>query len=149
MNIRKARPNDIGICVDIELPGKDDYRKTIRKDLTRQVKNNQYLFMIYEINKEVVGFITARKEDWNNSFYIEKLYVKEEYRNKGYGKKLLLELIKNVRKLKSRIIFLDLNPKNKKAISFYNRNGFEMAGRINDFHGEPNKPYAVIMSYKI
>ena len=81
--------------------------------------------------------------------YIERLYVTENFRSRNYGSMLLKEVIGRARKVKSRIIFLDLAPCNRKAMRFYMRNGFQRAGRINEYHGNPKKPYAVILSYKL
>jgi ribosomal protein S18 acetylase RimI-like enzyme len=149
MKIRKAKKQDIDACSYVYENWSAQERKITKNDLTRQIKDNRHLVLVAEINNKIVGFITADKQAWNNSFYIERLFVEKEQRSKGYGSKLLLTVINRAKQSKARIVFVDLTPQNKGAMRFYLRNGFQKAGQIKEFFDDPEKPNAVILSYKV
>ncbi|WP_413521381.1 GNAT family N-acetyltransferase [Carnobacterium divergens] len=70
---------------------------------------------IFEHNGEIEGFIGLQDD------YIAGLFVKKEKRNCGIGKLLLNE----VKKTKNNLI-LSVYQKNKRAISFYENEGFKI-----------------------
>lgn len=70
---------------------------------------------VYEDKQEIQGFIGLSNE------YIEGIFVPDEMQSCGIGK-LLLEYIKN-KKVRLR---LNVYQKNTRAISFYQREGFDI-----------------------
>jgi len=68
----------------------------------------------------------------------EEIYIKEEFRNKGIGIRLLRYAIQDVKnyfnelKIKPRKIFLFVNKKNKNALALYTKNGFQLAGKTSN-----------------
>jgi ribosomal protein S18 acetylase RimI-like enzyme len=146
MKIRKARKQDIIAFIKI---GHGFFGSSLENDLSRKINDDRYLVLVAEINSEIFGFITTHKQAWNNSLYIERLYIEEEQRGKGYGSKLLSEVKRKAKQSKSRIIFVDTPPQNRAAMKFYLRNGFQKAGQINELYDDPKNPNAVILSYKI
>lgn len=68
---------------------------------------------VYEIEKEIMGFIGLDKE------YIEGIFVLDQYQKRGIGKALL-----NHVKAKKEHISLNVYQKNLNAILFYQREGF-------------------------
>ncbi len=66
-----------------------------------------------------------------NIFFITQLYVENDYRNNGYGCKLL-DAIENKAKLLG-CNLLRLNTLNKKTVSLYTKAGFEETNRIIDY----------------
>ena len=70
---------------------------------------------IYEDNQQIQGFIGLNGE------YIEGIFASDEYQSQGIGARLL-NCIKNNRDKLS----LSVYQKNSRAISFYQREGFEM-----------------------
>ena len=70
---------------------------------------------VYENNNKIQGFI-GLKDD-----YIEGIFVADEMQSHGIGKKLL-DYIKN----KKAKLQLNVYQKNTRAISFYQREGFEI-----------------------
>ena len=68
---------------------------------------------VYEIEKEIMGFIGLDKE------YIEGIFVLDQYQKRGIGKALL-----NYVKAKKEHLSLNVYQKNLNAILFYQREGF-------------------------
>ncbi len=69
---------------------------------------------IYENNQKIHGFIGLQDE------YIEGIFVSDEMQSQGIGK-ILINYVKNKRKE----LLLNVYQKNTRAISFYQREGFE------------------------
>lgn len=94
--------------------------------------SNMSDFLIIEEGKEILGyaFVEARKTSNldmlvpHTFVYINDICIKEEYRNKGIGKKLL-ESIKNWAMIRG-LEYVELNvlTENKDAIKFYQKLGF-------------------------
>ena len=70
---------------------------------------------VYEDNQEIQGFIGLNGE------YIEGIFVSDEMQSQGIGKILL-----NYAKNKRNKLLLNVYQKNTRAISFYQREGFEI-----------------------
>lgn len=68
---------------------------------------------VYEIEKEIIGFIGLDKE------YIEGIFVLDQYQKRGIGKALL-----NHVKARKEHLSLNVYHKNLNAILFYQREGF-------------------------
>ncbi len=68
---------------------------------------------VYEIEKEIMGFIGLDKE------YIEGIFVLDQYQKRGIGKALL-----NHVKAKKEHLLLNVYQKNLNAIQFYQREDF-------------------------
>ena len=76
--------------------------------------NNVYLLVKDE---ELIGSVALKGSE------IDDLIVAPEFQNKGYGKQILLWALENI---KSEKIILHVAQWNRKAISLYERNGFEI-----------------------
>ena len=91
---------------------------------------------VYEDNQEIQGFIGLNDE------YIEGIFVSDEMQSCGIGK-LLLDYIKN-KKVRLR---LNVYQKNARAISFYQREGFDIQCEgFDDDTGE--KEYTMLWQQK-
>ena len=73
---------------------------------------------VYEDNQEILGFIGLNDE------YVEGIFVSDEMQSMGIGKFLL-----NYAKDKRGKLLLNVYQKNTRAISFYQREGFEVQHR--------------------
>lgn len=147
MKIRKARKEDIDKCVDIQIETVELPRKTLKNDLTDQLNDKNFNFLIIEENKQIIGFITTKTVRWNQSIYLENIFVRKDHWNKGIGSKLL-ELTKQIaNNEKATRIFLDTGTD---QVKFYAKSGFKVAGFIKDWdRGDPKDNDAVIMSYNV
>ena len=70
---------------------------------------------VYERDQKIQGFIGLNDE------YIEGIFVSDEMQSHGIGK-ILLDYVKGLRKK----LLLNVYQKNTRAISFYQREGFEI-----------------------
>ena len=68
-------------------------------------------------NDELVGSVALKGSE------IDDLIVAPQFQNKGYGKQILLWALENIRSEK---IILHVAEWNRKAISLYEKNGFEI-----------------------
>ena len=121
------------------------------KEITKVNNNNFYsdddltLNYILLENDEVIGEV-----DYKHT-YIECdllfIYIKEEYRGKGYSKYLLDESIKELKKIGIKKIFLEVDKENTIAHNLYKKHGFnEISIRKNYYN---NSHDAIIMEKEV
>ncbi len=140
--IRKLRKEDIDKVADIWL---DTNIKTHSFIPAQYWKGNfelvkelllQAEVYVYEDDQKIRGFIGL------NSVYIEGIFVSDENQSQGIGKRLL-----NYIKDKKSKLSLNVYQKNSRAISFYQREGFEIqCGDIDEATGE--KDYVMLWEQK-
>lgn len=92
--------------------------------LHEQMLQKHHHFLIAEVEEQEVGF-TSYSEIEPGTFKIHKIYVLPGLQGKGVGKALIDTVIDEVKKNGAKKIQLNVNRHNK-AISFYERNGFEI-----------------------
>lgn len=125
MKVRKAKPEDCKECLELsktpELlnPGGEPSHLWW---IEAFVKENQ-IFYVAEENKEIVGFIMGERTTGNIAI-MHSLVVKKEFRDKGIGKLLIKIFEEDCRKRKIRWIMLYGFAKNKKTISFIEKQGY-------------------------
>ena len=91
---------------------------------------------VYEYDREIQGFIGLNNE------YIEGIFVSAEMQSKGIGKILI-----NYAKEKKHKLLLNVYQKNTGAISFYQREGFEIQhSGLDEATGE--KEYVMVWEQK-
>jgi len=80
-------------------------------------------------NNELIGFVEGFLENWNNRFRIANICVFDiNNRNSGIGQMLMDKITEDAIQSKARMIVLETQSFNSKAISFYKKNGFEIIG---------------------
>ncbi len=89
---------------------------------------------VYEINNSIIVFIGINKN------YIEGIFIKEEYQNKGVGSKLL-NYIKNL----YNELYLNVYKNNDNAIEFYKKHNFNI---IKEKIDENTNEIELVMQYK-
>ena len=147
MRIVRARKIDIGKCLEIKVSDTNTDRRLIRKHLLIALNDKSHIFLVAKLGNQIVGYINGKIDDWNMSMYVQELFMDKSHRGKGGGT-LLLNKFKEIAVAKDlRIIFLDVPPINKKAISFYRKIGFGVAGEIKGLY--MTHPKALILSYKL
>ena len=140
--IRKLQKTDINrvadIWLDTNLKAHDFIPAKYWKNNFQLVKEMllQAEVYVYENDQKIQGFIGANGE------HIEGIFVSDEMQSCGIGK-LLLEYIKN-KKVRLR---LNVYQKNARAISFYQREGFDIQCEgFDDATGE--KEYTMLWQQK-
>jgi ribosomal-protein-alanine N-acetyltransferase len=152
MEIRKATRDDILSCVDMEYESFKQDKVTTRYELTKQVSDGDYIFLVAEENGINIGFITAKRHGWNKSIYIERLFVNKKYRKQGTGSRLLDTIKKIAKKEKILAVFVDTGTFYQYQVKFYIKNGFRIVGFVKDFYMTEKNPKdkdAVILCYKM
>jgi len=91
--------------------------------LLEQSQKGQRFFLVSE-KEEEVGFIGLTLHA-DKSLKIDKLYLKEEFRGKGFGKLMMTFVEKEGKKLNAKNLFLNVNRFNE-SILFYKKTGFEI-----------------------
>ena len=89
-----------------------------------------YLYGFYS-NNRLVAFIHVNK--LYEVMDIVNIVVNPEYRRQGIATKLIEYAIEQFDDLKS--IMLEVNESNYNAISLYNKNGFKVINRRNNYYG--------------
>ena len=119
--IRKMQNTDINRVADIwlktNLKAHDfipEQYWTSNYELVKEMMSQAEVY-VYEDNKMIQGFVGLSNE------YIEGIFVSNEMQSCGIGK-LLLDYIKN-KKIRLR---LNVYQKNARALSFYQREGFDI-----------------------
>lgn len=102
------------------------FKEVIPKDYLPQLE----VYVIAE-NSKAKGFAAAAGEN------LEMLFIHDEARGKGLGRKLYQFM-----KEKTRLTKVDVNEQNPQAIGFYEKLGFKPMGRSE--HDSSGKPYPII-----
>ena len=100
--------------------------------LALELSNPNSSFYFAEENEQIVGYLkinveTAQTEKkFQNALEIERIYVKKAVQGKQIGQQLLEKAINIARNKKYAFIWLGVWENNKQAITFYEKNGFEV-----------------------
>ena len=95
--------------------------------LKDQMEKGQRFFLVKE-NETSVGFIGMTFHQ-NKGLKIDKLYLKEECRGKGYGRQLIDFVVSEGKKTPTNFLFLNVNRFNE-SLAFYKKNGFEIVENL-------------------
>ena len=104
--------------------------------LEKELTNSKIHFYFAEWNEEIIGYARINQGDaqtelrFQNSLEIERIYILASYQGQGFGRSLLNKIIEVAKETTLTKIWLAVWDQNKKAISFYERNGFYKAGMI-------------------
>ena len=100
-----------------------------KKAFTKIIKDSNNEIFIMILNDQIIGmmqltFIPGLSMQGITRCQIESVRIKKEYRDKGYGSKLINKGIEIAKINKCGLIQLTSNKKRKKAINFYKELGF-------------------------
>jgi len=90
--------------------------------IARQISNDGYMYFMVLVNEEILGYLALKAD--GNQLLLSKLYLKKEFRGRGYFNKMLLfaETIAKEKGLNS--LYLAVNKHNDNAIAVYLKKGF-------------------------
>ena len=77
---------------------------------------------------ELLACIEVCPEEWSNRLIVTELWVSDELRNKGIGKRLMNKAKEIAINQKRRAVILETQSCNTNAIGFYLHEGFELIG---------------------
>ena len=103
-------------------------RMSITEDLLQDWLNEPVAYGAFE-GEELLGMVEGFLEKWNNRFRIANICVFDQAnRRTGIGTKLMETILKDAVKSGARMVILETQTFNYKAISFYKKHGFEIIG---------------------
>lgn len=102
-----------------------------RHSFYNDIENKFIAFYVGLKDDTVIGTVALKKFD-HDTAELKSLYLRKEYRGRGYGKQLLDTVIKKARKESFRYIVLDSMSKYKAALGLYESIGFVPIDRYND-----------------
>ena len=104
----------------LDKPEEKQYRDT----LFSAWLDDPVVFGAFE-NDELIGIVEGSPETWNNRFRINNIVLFDpSYRHKGIGTRLMYVIIEAAVNCGARMIVLETQSCNTKAISFYHKQGF-------------------------
>ena len=128
-------------------------RKSFKKDsfskdlILNLILNNTYFFKLIndEFSNIIIGFIIII-QDREDRVNLINLLIKKGDRKKGYGSFLLRHTLKKVKALdKIKTIVLNVNSKNKAAISLYQEFNFRIVQSIENYYRDKQSAYLMIL----
>jgi ribosomal-protein-alanine N-acetyltransferase len=99
-------------------------------------------FLVAEQNHKIIGFLIGIKLKTNKT-KILMISVEPTYQRQKIGESLLNEFIKITTKENIEIIELEVRTDNKKAIKFYEKNGFKIIEKIYKFYQNNENAYTM------
>lgn len=123
--------------------------------LTKELSNEFSSFLFLYSNDILIGYLKINegpaqtREVGENAMEIERIYVKQKYQDKGFGKTLLQTAIELAKEHNKNEIWLGVWRKNKNAIEFHKSKGFEIRGQYSIFIGDEEKEnYIMVKTLK-
>lgn len=119
--------------MDLLLKLNTDFRKDMidKNNAKIFLENKENYIFVAILNNKIIGFLYGyelnRLDDKNNMLYIHEITINEEYRNLGYGYKLMIEFKKYCSQNNISKIFLFTDSNNIPAIKLYNKLNAEKA----------------------
>ena len=108
-------------------PYKTVMKKSFTDHLFGEWIENPTVFGAFE-SANPVGFIEFSHELWNNRLRINNLLVCKGFRNQGIGSKLIKKTEEAGKNAGARMLVLETQTCNRKAIDFYIKTGFKPIG---------------------
>lgn len=113
------------------------------KGISEELGNENAVFFVASYLGETAGYMGMHTV--LDECYVANIAVKEKFRRKGIGRKLLSFAENKAKERNCSFISLEVRENNKAAISLYSSEGYENMGMRKDFYTDP-KENAVIMT---
>jgi ribosomal protein S18 acetylase RimI-like enzyme len=107
------------------------------ENLLRAMTEGGQTFIIFKDGNDHIGYVSYETLP-DHDFYLQKIYLLPSRQGRGAGRRMLEMFLEYLRTLdpEARKLGLNVNRENRKAIDFYQRNGFETVGRRDHPIGE-------------
>jgi len=116
----------------------DDFESMINiEEGVKSLLRNETLATPYfiKMGEERVGYVILTRyhsvEKGGLTIYIDELYVEDRYRKKGIGGKVMSEIMQLARTLGAKTLWVQTEPYNKAAQSFFTGHGFRQNPYVN------------------
>ncbi len=119
-----------------------------KNSILNLIINNTFFFKL--INKdnsnEIVGFIIVI-QDQEHRVNLINLIISKQYQNKGYGSHLLKYTLFKIKEMNNiEVIVLNVNSKNEVAIWLYQKFGFRIVQKIENYYRQKKSAYLMILN---
>lgn len=131
MNIRSAEIKDIDVLIQ--------YDKHIPKEEIRNIIQQSHIYIV-ENDSRFAGWLRYNLF-WDNTPFINMLYILGEYRGKGFGRQAV-EFWENKMRQQGYRTFMTSTRADEYAQHFYSKLGYEAVGGFRP----DNEPYEIIFS---
>ncbi len=95
--------------------------------MTDQIRNNGYKYFFIHHDGKHIGY-TAIHHEADGRLFLSKIYIKKEYRGKGYASDTFKLLKEYCRENGLHAIWLTVNKHNDNSIAVYKKTGFKIIG---------------------
>ena len=92
--------------------------------ITRQISNDGYMYFMVLGNEEILGYLALKAD--GNQLLLSKLYLKKEFRGRGYFNKMLSFAEKIAKEKGLNSLYLAVNKHNDNAVAVYLKKGFSI-----------------------
>lgn len=107
------------------------------------------LCFVIEFNSEMIGFLLGGYTPIPQQAHILSFAILEKYRGKGFGRKLILYFINQLKTLEFTTIKLEVSVENKKAIDLYESLKFKIESKIRKYYQDNSDAYVMIRKEEI
>lgn len=136
MTVRKGNVTDIPAVFELikALAAYENAPEQVVNNPEKMLKEYQggaYDFFVAEYNERIVGFALYffSYSTWKGrSMYLDDLFVMDEFRSQGFGRKLLKKVIEEAQSLNLPRLHWQVLNWNEPAIQFYRKAGVEFDG---------------------
>ncbi len=101
------------------------------------------LFIVAENNSKVIGYAVGVLR-YGNVGHVISIAVSKEWRRKGVGTKLMLELERRFKERSMSTAMLEVRVSNKAAIKLYEKLGYKIADRIRRYYPDGEDAYLML-----
>lgn len=157
ITLKKCTIEDVGLLQEISV---ETFRDTFQKQnspesmkaylekaynlqqLEKELSNDDSAFYFLFSDEKIAGYMKvntgeAQSEQMGeNSFEVERIYIKQKYHKQGLGKSLIKKAIDLAREQNKESIWLGVWERNENAIAFYKKLGFVRTGAHSFYMGE-------------
>jgi len=119
-----------------------------KNSILNLIINNTFFFKLIndDISNEIVGFIIVI-QDREDRVNLINLLISKQYQNKGYGSHLLKYTLNKIKEMNNiEVIVLNVNSKNEVAIWLYQKFGFRIAEKIENYYRQKKNAYLMILN---
>lgn len=145
LQVKAIEESDLDAVIDIENQSHiHPWSRSVFRDCLRV----SYICDMFTLDKVIVVYgvmsIAAGES------HIFNVCVNIEYRQQGYGNKMMQHLLQIAKDKNANIAFLEVRPSNTVAVSLYKKIGFETSGIRKDYYPTENgREDALIMTLNI
>lgn len=142
MNIRRALQEDLAVVFELE---KKCFNDPYPIELLTMLQSlYPELFLVAEHDGRVVGYVSGLIRT-DGSGHIVSLCVDPEYRRKGIGRQLMIEIEDLMKKLFNVCIYrLEVRVSNSIAIQLYESIGYRIQARMSRYYSNGEDAYLMI-----